>query len=69
MDLTGAWNYTNKLTKDFIDKGKQKIHHLVCKETRDEDVMEALQNKGDVQDALVESLKVRIKKIKEENKK
>ena len=45
------------------------IHHLVCKETRDEDVMEALQNKGDVQDALVESLKVRIKKVKEANKK
>lgn len=44
------------------------IHHLVCKETRDEDVMEALQNKGDVQDALVESLKVRIKKIKEANR-
>jgi len=42
---------------------------LVCKETRDEDVMEALQNKGDVQDALVESLKVRIKKVKEENEK
>jgi hypothetical protein len=31
--------------------------------------MEALQNKGDVQDALVESLKVRIKKVKEANKK
>ena len=45
------------------------IHHLICKETRDEDVMEALQNKGDVQDALVDSLKVRIKRIKEENKK
>lgn len=44
------------------------IHHLVCKETRDEDVMEALQNKGDVQDALVESLKVRIKKVKEKQK-
>ena len=44
------------------------IHHLVCKNTRDEDVMEALQNKGDVQDALVESLKVRIKKVKEKQK-
>lgn len=40
------------------------IHHLVAEGTRDEDVMEALEAKGDVQDALLESLKVRIRKAR-----
>lgn len=44
------------------------IHHLITKDTRDVDVMRALENKGDVQDELLRSLKVRIKEIKEKNK-
>ncbi|MBR8700254.1 hypothetical protein IX317_000624 [Fusobacterium sp. DD29] len=40
------------------------IHHLVTKNTRDDDVMEALECKGDVQEALLNSLKVRIDKYK-----
>lgn len=45
-------------------KNRVIIHHLVAEGTRDEDVMEALQAKGDVQDALLESLKARIKKVR-----
>ena len=41
------------------------IHHLVCKGTRDEDVMYALEQKDDVQNWVMESLKARIRAIKE----
>ena len=41
------------------------IHHLITKDTRDEDVMEALQHKDDVQNWVMESLKARIRKIRE----
>ena len=37
------------------------IHHLVVQGSRDEDVMAALTEKGDAQDALMKSLKARIK--------
>jgi len=42
------------------------IHHLIAVGTRDEDVMEALEAKGDVQDHLLESLKARIEKVRNE---
>ena len=38
------------------------IHHLVTAGTRDEDIMMALANKGDVQESLLDSLKARIDK-------
>lgn len=41
------------------------IHHLVSTGTRDEDVMQALEKKDDVQNWVMESLKARIKAIKE----
>lgn len=41
------------------------IHHLVASGTRDEQVLAALQNKAATQDALLESLKARIREIKE----
>ena len=41
------------------------VHHLVVKGGRDEDVINSLANKDDVQEALLESLKVRISQIKE----
>lgn len=44
------------------------IHHLVTKDTRDEDVLAALESKGDVQEELLNSLKVRIEKVKGGNK-
>lgn len=40
------------------------VHHLVTQGTRDEDVLEALQQKGDVQEYLMQSLKARIERIK-----
>lgn len=43
------------------------IHHLICSGTRDEDVMQALKKKDDVQNWVMESLKARIRRIKEGN--
>lgn len=42
------------------------IHHLICSGTRDEDVMQTLKRKEDVQEWVMQSLKARIKKIREE---
>ena len=42
------------------------IHHLICSGTRDEDVMEALKRKEDVQEWVMQSLKARIERIREE---
>ena len=41
------------------------VHHLLVQGGTDEDVIQSLQGKADVQDALLEALKVRIKKAKE----
>ena len=41
------------------------VHHLVVKGGRDEDVIASLAGKDDVQEALLQSLKVRISQIKE----
>ncbi|MCI8940279.1 MAG: DEAD/DEAH box helicase [Dorea sp.] len=41
------------------------IHHLVVEDSRDQDVMEALADKGATQDKLLQSLKARIRKIRE----
>lgn len=42
------------------------VHHLAVSGTRDDDVLAALQDKDATQDALIESLKARIRKVKEE---
>ncbi len=44
------------------------IHHLICSGTRDEDVMEALKRKENVQEWVMQSLKARIERIREETK-
>ena len=64
------WNYelytqANKRLHRQGQTEKVIIHHLVCKDTRDEDVMQALQRKDDVQQFVMDSLKARIKKIRE----
>lgn len=41
------------------------IHHLITAGGRDEDVVAALQSKGATQDALIDSLKARIERVKE----
>jgi len=66
-----TWNYElyTQANKRLHRQGQQEkviIHHLICSGTRDEDVMKALKRKDDVQNWVMQSLKARIKKIKEE---
>jgi SNF2 family DNA or RNA helicase len=44
------------------------VHHLVVEDGRDEDILEALQSKGDTQERLMQSLKARIDNYKREEK-
>ena len=65
-----TWNYelytqANKRLHRQGQKEKVIIHHLVGSGTRDTDVMQALQRKDDVQRWVMESLKARIRKIRE----
>lgn len=69
-----TWNYelytqANKRLHRQGQKERVIIHHLICSGTRDEDVMEALNRKEDVQNWVMQSLKARIRAIKEENQK
>lgn len=64
-----TWNYelytqANKRLHRQGQREKVIIHHLVCSGTRDEDVMEALNRKDDVQDWVMRSLKARIEAIR-----
>ena len=66
------WNYelytqANKRLHRQGQTEKVIIHHLVCSGTRDEDVMQALERKDDVQNWVMESLKARIRRIKGDN--
>ena len=68
-----TWNYElyTQANKRLHRQGQQEkviIHHLVCAGTRDEDVMKALERKEDVPEWVMQSLKARIKKIKEETR-
>lgn len=58
------YQQANKRLHRQGQKEKVIIHHLITKDTRDEDVMQALESKGDVQDELLASLKVRIDNVK-----
>lgn len=65
-----TWNYElyTQANKRLHRQGQQEkviIHHLICSGTRDEDVMQALHRKDDVQNWVMESLKARIRRIKE----
>lgn len=65
-----TWNYElyTQANKRLHRQGQQEkviIHHLITSGTRDEDVMQALQRKEDVQNWVMESLKARIRKIRE----
>ena len=58
------YQQANKRLHRQGQKEKVIVHHLVVQDTRDEDVIKALNTKGDVQEALLESLKVRIDKYR-----
>lgn len=65
-----TWNYElyTQANKRLHRQGQTErviIHHLVCTGTRDEDVMQALEKKDNVQEWVMQSLKARIKAIKE----
>ncbi len=65
-----TWNYeqytqANKRLHRQGQSEKVIIHHLVCRGTRDEDVMQALGMKDDAQNWVMQSLKARIKAVKE----
>lgn len=65
-----TWNYelytqANKRLHRQGQTQKVIVHHLVCTGTRDEEVMQALARKDDVQNWVMQSLKARIKAIKE----
>jgi SNF2 family DNA or RNA helicase len=58
------YQQANKRLHRQGQKEKVIIHHLVVEGARDQDVMEALGDKGNTQDKLMESLKARIEKYK-----
>lgn len=65
-----TWNYelytqANKRLHRQGQVNKVIIHHLVSTGTRDEDVMAALKRKDDVQNWVMESLKARIRRIRD----
>jgi len=65
-----TWNYelytqANKRLHRQGQTEKVIVHHLICSGTRDEDVMTALKKKEGVQDFVMESLKARIRKVRE----
>lgn len=65
-----TWNYelytqANKRLHRQGQTEKVIIHHLTCNGTRDEDVMRALERKEDVQNWVMQSLKARIKAVRE----
>ena len=65
-----TWNYElyTQANKRLHRQGQEQkviVHHLVSMGTRDEDVMAALQRKEDAQNWVMESLKARIRAVKE----
>ena len=44
------------------------VHHLVVQGGMDEDVIAALQDKGDAQEALMQALKARVEKYRPQTK-
>lgn len=68
-----TWNYElyTQANKRLHRQGQQEkviVHHLVCSGTRDEDVMDALHWKDDVQGWVMQSLKTRIKEIRDKSR-
>ena len=69
-----TWNFEHyaQANKRLHRQGQKHtvfIHHLVCQNTRDQDVMQALEDKDHTQEMVMNSLKARIAKAKERVKK
>lgn len=69
-----TWNFEqySQANKRLHRQGQKHtvfIHHLVCQNTRDEDVMKALDAKDNMQEMVMSSLKARIEKAKKRSKK
>lgn len=67
--FTPTWNLEEyqQTNKRLHRQGQQYpviIHHLIVKGGRDEDVIKSLEQKDDVQESLLQSLKARIQKVK-----
>ena len=60
------YQQANKRLHRQGQKQKVIVHNLIVQGGRDEDVIAALQSKGETQDALIESLKARIEKVRKE---
>ena len=65
-----TWNYElySQANKRLHRQGQEEkviVHHLVCSGTRDEDVMAALERKEGAQEWVMQSLKARIRAVKE----
>ena len=63
------YQQANKRVHRQGQKERVFVHHLVTKGTRDSDVIRALRDKGETQDLLLNSLKARIREVKEGSKK
>jgi len=66
-----TWNYEQYVQANarLYRQGQEHpvmVHHLICTGTRDADVIRALGKKDDMQQYVLQSLKERIKKVKEE---
>lgn len=65
-----TWNYelyaqANKRLHRLGQTDKVFVHHLLCEDTRDDDVKKAITEKDTTQRVVMDSLKARIRKIKE----
>lgn len=66
-----TWNYEwySQANKRLHRQGQEEkviVHHLVCSGTRDEEVMAALEKKEGAQEWVMQSLKARIRAVREE---
>lgn len=66
-----TWNYEQyfQANKRLHRQGQKKpviVHHLICQQTMDTDVLKALKKKKCGQDAVIDALKARIRKVRKQ---
>ncbi len=68
FSLPWSYEFYTQANKRLHRQGQGKpviVHSLITKGTRDEDVLTAIKNKKTTQDAVIESLKARIRRVKD----